>query len=83
MGNIRAMYSKSAGVGQVAALMQSTDCYPFRKSFENVANTNRNLYLYNSKELQDQVVGGTAFGWYGYGVRFCDLVPGSGIRQTQ
>jgi RHS repeat-associated core domain len=35
-----------------------------------VANTNRNRCLYNGKEQQDQVIGGTAFRWYGYGARF-------------
>jgi RHS repeat-associated protein len=32
----------------------------------------KNRYLYNGKELQDQVIGGTPFGWYDYGARFYD-----------
>ena len=47
------------------------DCYPFGKSFEQ-NNVDKNRYLYNGKELQDQAIGGTPFGWYDYGARFYD-----------
>ena len=52
-------------------LVQATDYYPFGKSFDNV-NVAQNRYLYNGKELQDQAIGGTPFGWYDYGARFYD-----------
>ena len=52
-------------------LVQATDYYPFGKSFEHV-NVAQNRYLYNGKELQDQAIGGTPFGWYDYGARFYD-----------
>ena len=39
--------------------------------FEHV-NVAQNRYLYNGKELQDQAIGGTPFGWYYYGARFYD-----------
>ena len=50
---------------------QATDYYPFERSFEHV-NVAQNRYLYNGKELQDQAIGGTPFGWYDYGARFYD-----------
>jgi hypothetical protein len=37
-----------------------------------VANTKRNRYIHDDKERQNQVIGGTAFGWYDYGARFYD-----------
>jgi RHS repeat-associated protein len=61
-------------------LAQATDYYPFGKSFEN-NNVPKNRYLYNGKELQDQVIGGTPFGWYDYGARFYD--PEIGRFHTQ
>jgi len=60
-------------------LAQATDYYPFGKSFEHV-NVAQNRYLYNGKELQDQAIGGTPFGWYDYGARFYD--PELGIFHT-
>jgi RHS repeat-associated protein len=71
LGNTRAMFSKAAGAGQTPVLAQATDYYPFGKSFEQ-NNMDKNRYLYNGKELQDQVIGGTPFGWYDYGARFYD-----------
>ena len=50
---------------------QATNYYPFERSFEHV-NVAQNRYLYNGKELQDQAIGGTPFGWYDYGARFYD-----------
>jgi len=55
----------------VAGIEKATDYYPFGKSFEN-NDVPQNRYLYNGKELQDQVIGGTQFGWYDYGARFYD-----------
>ena len=52
-------------------MAQATDYYSFGKSFEHV-NVAQNRYLYNGKELQDQAIGGTPFGWYDYGARFYD-----------
>jgi hypothetical protein len=39
-------------------------------------NVSQNRYLYNGKELQDQVIGCTVFGWYDYEARFYDLELG-------
>ena len=44
-------------------------------------NVAQNRYLYNGKELQDQAIGGTPFGWYDYGARFYD--PELGRFHTQ
>ena len=71
LGNTRAVFGKAPGAGQAPALVQATDYYPFGKSFEHV-NVAQNRYLYNGKELQDQAIGGTPFGWYDYGRRFYD-----------
>ncbi|WP_320054695.1 DUF6443 domain-containing protein [uncultured Acetobacteroides sp.] len=70
LGNTRAVFKKT-GVGLNTMLLQATDYYPFGKSFDNV-NVPQNRYLYNGKELQDQTIGGTPFGWYDYGARFYD-----------
>ena len=50
---------------------QATDYYPFGKSFEQ-NNVDKNRYLYKGKELQEQAIGGTPFGWYDCGARFYD-----------
>jgi RHS repeat-associated protein len=71
LGNTRTMFSKAVGANQPVALLQATDYYPFGKSFDNV-NVPQNRYLYNGKEMQDQTIGGTPFGWYDYGARFYD-----------
>ena len=52
-------------------MAEVTDYDPFGSSFEHV-NVAQNRYLYNGKELQDQAIGGTPFGWYDYGARFYD-----------
>jgi len=70
-GGGRRWICKAAGAGQTPVLAQATDYYPFGKSFEQ-NNVDKNRYLYNGKELQDQVIGGTPFGWYDYGARFYD-----------
>jgi RHS repeat-associated protein len=72
LGNTRAMFEKAVGAGQAPHLAQATDYYPFGKSFENLNVGTKNRYLYNGKELQDQTIGGTPFGWYDYGARFYD-----------
>jgi RHS repeat-associated core domain len=71
LGSTRVVFSKAAGEGQVAVVEQSTDYYPYGKSFDNM-NVAKNPYLYNGKELQAQVMAGTHFDWYSYGVRFYD-----------
>nr|WP_321426960.1 DUF6443 domain-containing protein [uncultured Acetobacteroides sp.] len=69
LGNVRVVFHK-AGNGTLV-VDQATDYYPFGKSFDNV-NPNINRYLYNGKELQDQMVGSVPFGYYNFGARFYD-----------
>lgn len=69
LGNVRVVFHKAANGTLVVD--QSTDYYPFGKSFENV-NPNINRYLLTGKELQDQMVGSTPFGYYNFGARFYD-----------
>jgi RHS repeat-associated protein len=78
LGNTRATVftdsSGNLGIGQV------NDYYPFGMSFLNVPNNGSagsdNKYLYNWKELQDDVLGGIALNWYDYGHRFYDPLTG-------
>lgn len=71
LGSTRVVFSKAAGEGQAAVVEQSTDYYPYGKSFDNM-NVSKNPYLYSGKELQAQVMAGTHFDWYNYGARFYD-----------
>ena len=59
LGNVRVVFHKAANGTLVVD--QATDYYPFGKSFDNV-NPNINRYLYNGKELQDQMVGSVPLG---------------------
>ena len=69
LGNVRVVFHKAANGTLVVD--QATDYYPFGKSFDNV-NPNINRYLYNGKELQDQMVGSIPLGYYNFGARFYD-----------
>ena len=69
LGNTRAV------VNQSGTIEQSTDYYPYGLTF-NYNNLNKNRYLYNGKELQNQSLAGEFFGMYDYGARFYDPVIG-------
>ncbi|MBB6499989.1 DUF6443 domain-containing protein [Pedobacter cryoconitis] len=70
LGNIRYTFHVNPVTGQLERL-QSDDYYPFglRKSSGSPVSLN-NKYLYNGKELQDEL------GQYDYGARFYDPVIG-------
>ncbi|MBR8534941.1 RHS repeat-associated core domain-containing protein [Carboxylicivirga sediminis] len=75
LGNTRAMFSRD-GTSSNAQLLQKSDYYAFGSRFMPVTPDNSNKYLYNGKELQDDVLGGSVLDWYDYGARFYDASLG-------
>ncbi len=69
LGNTRVVFQPNGGR---ANSLQFTDYYPFGSSFAATLPNNGNKYLYNGKEKQDDVLGGTSLDWYDYGARFYD-----------
>ncbi|WP_158800590.1 DUF6443 domain-containing protein [Pedobacter sp. L105] len=69
LGNVRYSFHQNP-ISGLAERLQSDDYYPFglRKSGSPVSLTNK--YLYNGKELQDEL------GQYDYGARFYDPIIG-------
>jgi len=70
LGNVRYSFNKSPSTG-IADQLQSDDYYPFglrKSSGSPVSLTNK--YLYNGKEIQDEL------GQYDYEARFYDPVIG-------
>ncbi|NVO11009.1 MAG: RHS repeat-associated core domain-containing protein [Bacteroidales bacterium] len=73
LGNTRAVFKDSLGI---AKIKQVADYYPFGSRFVPFSPESSNKYLYNGKELQDDVIGGTPLNWLDYGVRFYDPTIG-------
>ena len=69
MGNIRTVLDDNKSV------IQANDYYPFGMAHHTYA-LDKNKYLYNGKELQDDVLSGTEFGNLDYGARFYDPMIG-------
>lgn len=72
LGNTRVSFKASESS---AIALQYKDYYPFGMAFSGSLN-NDNKYLYNGKELQDDVINGDNLDWYDYGARFYDPALG-------
>ncbi|WP_321515393.1 DUF6443 domain-containing protein [Marinifilum fragile] len=70
LGNTRVSFQ----VDKVASVLQNQDYYPFGMAMNIIQNDNR--YLYNGKELQDDVINGDNLDWYDYGARMYDAQIG-------
>ena len=69
LGNVRTVLDKDKNV------MQAADYYPFGLAHSTNA-LDKNKYLYNGKELQDDVLSGTELNELDYGARFYDPLIG-------
>ncbi|MDR1055796.1 MAG: RHS repeat-associated core domain-containing protein [Prevotellaceae bacterium] len=70
LGNVRTVLNASA------AVQQANDYFPFGLTHATVANIAKNKYLYNGKELQNDVLVDIAFDQLDYGALFYDPVIG-------
>ncbi|MDR1181413.1 MAG: hypothetical protein LBL13_05510, partial [Bacteroidales bacterium] len=68
LGNVRTVLNASA------AVQQANDYFPFGLTHATVANIAKNKYLYNGKELQNDVLGSIVFDQLDYGALFYDPV---------
>ncbi|WP_333888853.1 DUF6443 domain-containing protein [Sphingobacterium siyangense] len=84
LGNIRVVLKKDGtATAPVATVMQKQDYYPFGKT-KSIATSINNKYLYNGKEMQSDLSGGTHSlgggyvleGQLDYGARFYDAEIG-------
>jgi RHS repeat-associated protein len=70
LGNTRAVVSADASGNLV--VLEATSYYPFGMAQTPMSPKNDNKYLYNGKELQEDMIGGVALDWYDYGRRMYD-----------
>lgn len=69
LGNTRVVFKPN---GSSPSVLQVAEYYPFGKVFTPMNPSNDNKYLYNGKEIQDDVLGSINLDWYDYGARFYD-----------
>jgi hypothetical protein len=63
---MRSIDPPSAGIQP--EVRQVSDYYPFGMEFGSMLGGD-NKYLYNGKEMQDDLIGGAGVEWYDYGAR--------------
>jgi RHS repeat-associated protein len=76
LGNSRVTFM-GTDLGGPVDIVQKTSYYPFglvltQINQESTSGYNKNLYLYNGKEIQDQSLGGVNLDWYDFHTRFYD-----------
>ncbi len=70
LGNTRISFNVP---GSTAVIVQQSDYYPYGMTHKPQAvTTSDNRYLFNGKELQNNLLGGVNLDWYDYGARFYD-----------
>jgi len=77
LGNVRAVFAVTQQ--GTAELRQKTDYYPFGMVMNQSPHTGsspQNKFLYNGKELRDDVIAGQKLDWYDYGARMYDAAVG-------
>ncbi|NTE04309.1 RHS repeat-associated core domain-containing protein [Agrobacterium tumefaciens] len=73
LGNVRYSFDVTNGV---MGKLEQTDYYPFGMKRNTFASGANNKYLYNGKEMQDELAPPGQEGHYDYGARFYDPVIG-------
>ncbi len=77
LGNTRVSFLGKTLPGNAIEITGKTDYYPFGLAMSQYSTNigsdySKNKYLYNGKEIQDDKLNGTFFGWLDYGARFYD-----------
>lgn len=74
LGNTRISFNVP---GSTAVIVQQSDYYPYGMAHRpRAVTTSDNRYLFNGKELQNNLLGGVNLDWYDYGARFYDAQIG-------